>query len=80
MEEQISKISAEITKSDGDIWMSKNDLDYAYGHAKLSKEAPKHCVFLIIGGDFTEDYRFKKGFYGLSDIPTAFQEHKDTVL
>ena len=53
MEELISKISAQITKSNGEIWMSKIDLDYAYGQAKLSKEAAKHFVFSIIGGDFT---------------------------
>ena len=28
----------------------------------------------------TVHYRFKKGFYGLSDIPTVFQEHIDKVL
>ena len=60
--------------------MSKIDLDYAYGHAKLSREASKHCVFSIIGGDFTGHYRFKKGFFGLSDIPTVLQEHIDKVL
>ena len=80
MEELISKISAEITRSDGEIWMSKIDLDYAYGQAKLTAEAARHCVFSIIGGDFTGHYRFKKGFYGLSDIPTVFQEHIDKVL
>ena len=80
LEELISKISAEITKSNGELWMSKIDLDYAYGQAKLSREATRHCVFPIIGGDFTGHYRFKKGFYGLSDIPTVFQEHIDKVL
>ena len=80
MEELISKISPEITRSNEEIWMSKNGLDYAYGQAKLSKEAAKHCVFSIIGGDCTSHYRFKKGFYGLSDIPTVFQEHIDKVL
>ena len=74
MVELISKISAEITKSNGEIWRSKIDLDYAYRQAKLSKEAAKHCVFSIIGGDFTGHYRFKKGFYGLSDIPTVFRQ------
>ena len=39
IEELISKISAKNTKSDGEIWMSKSDLDYAYGEAKLSEEA-----------------------------------------
>ena len=80
MEELISKISAEITKNNGEIWMSKIDLDYAYGQVTLSKEASKHCVFSIIGGDFTGHCRFKKGFYGLSDIPTVFQEHIDLLL
>ena len=80
MDELISKISAEITNSNGEIWMSKIDLDYAYGQAKLSKESSKQCVFSIIGGDFTGHYRFKKGFCGLSDIPTVFQEHIDKVL
>ena len=60
--------------------MSKIDLNYAYGQAKLSKEAAKHCVFSIIGGDFTGHYCFKKGLYGLSDITTVFQEHIDAVL
>ena len=80
MEELISQISAKITQSDGEIWMSKIDLDYAYGQAKLSAEASRHCVFSIIGGDFNGHYRFKKGFYGLADIPTVFQEHIDKVL
>ena len=80
MEKLIRKISAKITKNNGEIWMSKIDLDYAYGQAKLSPEASRHCVFSIIGGDFTGLYRFKKGFYGLSDIPTVFQEHIDKVL
>ena len=74
MEELISKISAEITRSDREIWMSKIDLDYAYG------QAARHCVFSIIGGNFSGHYRFKKGFYGLSDNPTVFQEHIDKVL
>ena len=68
MEELISKRSAEITRSSAEIWMSKIDLDYAYGQAKLTVEAAKHCVFSIIGGDFTGHYRFKKGF---TDCPIS---------
>ena len=49
IEELISKISAKITKGEGEVWMWKIDLDYAYGQAKLSEEAAKHCVFSIIG-------------------------------
>ena len=80
LEELISKTSAKISRSNGEIRMSKIDLDYAYGQAKLSIEASRHCVFSIIGADFTGHYQFKKGFYGLSDIPTVFQEHIDNVL
>ena len=50
MEERISKISTEITESDDEIRVSKIDLDYAYGQAKLSKEAARHCVFSIFEG------------------------------
>ena len=31
MEELVGKISAKITDGEGEIWMSKIDLDYAYG-------------------------------------------------
>ena len=44
MEELISKLSAEITRSCGEIWISKIDLDYTYGYAKLTVEAAKHCA------------------------------------
>ena len=45
MEELVSELSAKVTDGEGEIWMSKIDLDYAYGQAKLSKEAAKHCIF-----------------------------------
>ena len=34
MEELIGKISGEITKQRGEIWMSKIDLVYAYGQVR----------------------------------------------
>ena len=49
MEKIISKISIEITKSDGENWMPKIDLDFTYGQAKLFKDAARHCVISIIG-------------------------------
>ena len=69
MKELISKISAENTKNNGEIWMPKIDFDYVYGQAKLSKEAAKHCVFSIIGEDFSDHYRFKKGFLWVFGYP-----------
>ena len=81
MEELISRISRKIADGPADeIWTSKLDLDYAYGQLILSKEAKNLCIFAVTGGDFTGYYRFLKGFYGLADIPTIFQEKIDQTL
>ena len=55
-------------------------MDYAYGQVQLSKHAMDLCIFAITGGNFTGYYRFLKGFYGLADIPTIFQEKIDQTL
>ena len=47
---------------------------------KLSEETSRQCVFALTGGKFSRYYRFKKGFYGLADIPTIFQEKIDRTL
>ena len=47
---------------------------------KLSDETSRQCVFALTGGNFSGYYRFKKGFYGLADIPTIFQEKIDRTL
>ena len=47
---------------------------------KLSEETSRQSVFAITGGNFSGYYRFKKGFYGLADIPTIFQENIDRTL
>ena len=47
MEKLISKISAENTKNNGEIWMSKIDLDNAYGQAKLSKDAASKTLCVL---------------------------------
>ena len=81
MEELISRISRR--KADGPvdgIRISKFDLDYAYGQLKLSRRAMDLCIFAVTGGNFTGYYQFLKGFYGLADIPTTFQEKNDQTL
>ena len=55
-------------------------MDYAYGQLILSREAQNLCNLAVTGGDFTGYYRFLKGFYGLADIPTIFQEKIDQTL
>ena len=70
MEELISRISRKIADGSTDqIWISKFDLDYAYGQLQLSKHALDLCIFAITGGNSTGFYRFFKGLNGLSDIP-----------
>ena len=81
MEELISRISRKIADGPADeIWISKFDLNYAYGQLLLSREARNLCIFAVTGGNFTGYYRFLKGFYGLADIPTIFQEQLDQTL
>ena len=63
MEDLINRISTEISKNDDDeLWITKIDLDYAYGQMELDEETKKHCVFALIGGKVTGFYRFLKGF------------------
>ena len=81
MEELLKQISVEITKDRmKQLMISKIDLDYAHGQMMLSEETSRQCVFAITGGNFSGYYRFKKGFYGLADIPTIFQEKIDRKL
>ena len=81
MEELISRISRKIADGETDIiCISKLDLDYTYGQLQLSKLAKDLCIFAITGCNFTGYYRFLKGFYGLADIPTIFQEKIDQTL
>ena len=47
---------------------------------KLSKETSRQSVLALTGGKLSGYYRFKKGFYGLADIPTIFQEKIDRTL
>ena len=75
MEELLNQISVEINKDrTKELRMSKIDLEYAYGQMMLSEGTSRQCVLAITRGNFSGYYRFKKGFYGLADIPTIFQD------
>ena len=81
MEELISRISTKISEGKEDeILATKLDFDYAYCQIKLDENTKNLCIFTVTGGDCTGYYRFLKGFYGLADIPTIFQERIDTKL
>ena len=81
MEELISRISRKISEEkEGEIHITKQDFDYAYGQLRLDEQTKNLCIFTVTGGDITGYYRFLKGFYGLADIPTTFQERIDKTL
>ena len=63
MEELLNQISVEISRDRTlQLFISKIDLDYAYGQIKLSEETSRQCLFATIGGKFSGYYRFKKSF------------------
>ena len=56
------------------------DLQSAYSKLKLHIDTARHCKFNIVSGDMTGTYRFKTGFYGLTDMPAEFQKAIDCTL
>ena len=61
-------------------YFSTLDLKYAYSQLKLEPETARHCNFNIISGESTGTYQFFTGFYGLTDMPAAFQKVMDYTL
>ncbi len=77
----LDQISMKISEGRGKpLFISTIDLKYAFGQIKLHRNTAKHCVAAIVGGRATGHYRFKKGFYGLADMPVVFQAKIDRVL
>ena len=61
-------------------YFSTLDLTYAHSQLKLDPETARHCNFNIISDERTGTYRFITGFYGLTDMPAAFQKVMDYTL
>ncbi len=61
-------------------FVSTIDLDYALGQMELHKDTAKHRFAAIVGGKTTGHYCFKKRFYGLAEMPVAFQTKIDKAL
>ena len=81
MEELLNQITVEITRDRTvQLFLSKIDLDYAYGQMQLSQETSRQCVFTLTGGNFSGHYTLKNRFYVLADILTIFQEKIDRTL
>ena len=82
IESLIDSISQYINNSNSrdNVYFSTIDLKYAYSQLQLHPETSRHCNFNIICGDSTYTYRFKTGFYDLTDMPTEFQKAVDYKL
>ena len=72
--------SSQKEKEGEEVWFTSLDSNYAFSQLSLSEETSKHCNFSILGGKATGTYRFKTGFYGLTDMPTEFQKAMDRTL
>ena len=68
--ELIDSAAQMITKDvPGKVWFTSLDLKYAFSQLPLSSVTSSDCNFKILCGDATGMYRFKTGFYGLTDMP-----------
>ena len=78
----IDTISRHLTDTQNgqQAYFTTLDLKYAYSQLKLHHDTAKHCNCNIICGESTGTYRFKTGFYGLTDMPAEFQKAMDYTL
>ena len=75
MEDLISRISRKIADGPADeIWISKFDLDYAYGQLKPSRRAMDLCMFAVTGGNFTNITSSQKVSRGWQTSPQFFKK------
>ena len=65
------------TQKDRQAYFSTRDLKYAYTQFQLHKDTAKHCNFSVISEKWTGTYRFKNGFYSLTNMPAEFQKATD---
>ena len=56
------------------------DSQYAYSQLNLHSDTARLSNFNIVSGDMTGTYRFKTGFYGLTNKPAEFQKAIDCTL
>ena len=68
------------TQNGQQAYFSTVDLKHAYSQMKLHHDTAKHCNFNMICGESTDTYRFKTGFYDLTDMPSEFQKAMDYTL
>ena len=76
MHEPINSVAQVITKDVHGkvVWFTSLVLNYAFSQLPLSSVTSSHYSFNILCGKATGTYRFKTGFYGLTDLPTELQK------
>ena len=62
------------------VWFTSLYLKYAFSQLPLSSLTSSHCSFNILCGEATGTYRFKTGFYGLTDMLIEFHKPVDHHL
>ena len=81
MEDLINRISTEISKNDEEeVWITKIDLDLRLRSNGIRRRNQKTLRIRTNRRKSNGFYRFLKGFHGLSDLPTIFQEKMDRTL
>ena len=81
MQELIESAAQIITRDTPEkVWFTSLYLKYAFSQLALSDLTSSHCNLSILCGEATGTYRFKTGFYGLTDMPTEFQKAMDCIL
>ena len=68
------------TASQETAYFKTLDLQYAYSQLNFYSDTARHCNFKLVSGDMNGTYRFKPGFYGLTDMPAEFQKAIDCTL
>ena len=68
------------TQSGQQAYFSTTDHIYSCRHLQLHEDIAKHCNFNIICHETTGTYRFRTGFYGLTDMLVEIQKAMDYTL
>ena len=78
----IDTISQHLTNTQNgqQAYFTTLDLKYAYSQLKLHHDTAKYCNFNIICAESTGTYRYKTGFYDLTDMPAEFQKAMEYTL
>ena len=81
MHKLIDLVAQIITRDTlGKVWFTFLDLKNAFSQLPSLNLTSSHCNFSILCGEATSTYRFKTGFYGLTDMATEFQKAVDCTL